>query len=210
MTREEIERAIAAGAEKRAVRQAKRDAMRKLEQDKQQEESLGLSPDFEQRLRCAWGQLERVYYNHNVLSDELSAEVKALFLPDADDKLRYKAYLKYFHDYETLIFYAWVSSGELCDAAFAFWDKVLSNPGAPFSGNSIVRIFAGRPNSNTLNILKNHREIFLGDNNVFRMVLGEIIERYLREPGMWNFETRAFDIWSKEEKEILEKIDKLF
>lgn len=209
MTREEIERAIAAGAEKRAARKAKREAALK-QAESQAEDKLNLPADFEQRLRQTWGHMERVYYNHAVMSREISDEVKTLFLPDEKEDVQYGAYLKFFHDYETLIFYAWVTSAELQDAAFAFWDKILCHPDAPFSGNSIVRIFAGRPTMNTLNILKNHREIFLGEGNVFRIVLGDVIDRYLRDPGIWNFETKVFDLWTPEEREILEKIHELF
>ena len=212
MTRKEIERAIAAGAEKRAARQAKRAAaMREMEANrKQTEEPLGLPADFAQRLKSAWEHMEHVYYKRAPMTSELTEEVKALFLPDADDDFRFKVYQKFFHDYETLIFYAWVISGELCDAAFKFWDNVLGHPNVLFSANSVIRVLAVKPNQNLLNVFKNHREKFFGEGNVFRVILLDLIERYNREPGLWNFETKSYDEWSDEERKILQQIHDLF
>ena len=212
MKREEIERAIAAGAGKRAARQAKREAaMREMEANrKQTEEPLDLPADFAKRLRATWDNLEHVYYKRAQMTPELIEEVKTLFLPDADDEFRFKVYQKFFHDYETLIFYAWGTSSELCDAAFKFWDNVLGHPNVLFSGNSVIRVLAVKPNQNLLNIFKNHREKFFGEGNVFRVILLDIIERYNREPGLWNFETKSYDEWSDEERKILQQIHDLF
>ena len=208
MTKEEIERAIAAGAEKHAARQAKREAAEAKR--KQTEEPLGLPADFAKRLKATWEQLEHVYFKRAQMTPELSEEVKALFLPDADDEFRFKVYQKFFHDYETLIFYAWVISGELCDAAFKFWDNVLRHPNVLFSGNSVIRVLAVKPNQNLLNVFKNHREKFFGESNVFKKVLCDIIERYNREPGLWNFETKSYDEWTEDERKILQQIHDIF
>lgn len=212
MTEQEIACAIAAGAEKRAARQAKREAaMREMEANRKQTEEIDNLPvDFEKRLKSTWDYMEHVYYKHVQMTPEVAEEAKALFFPDADDEFRFKVYQKFFHDYETLIFYAWVTSDELCDAAFKFWDNVLKNPNAVFSGNSVIRVLAGRPNQNLLKIFKNHREKFFGEGNIFRIILCDIIERYLREPGLWNFETKSYDEWNEEERRILEQIHDLF
>ena len=208
MTREEIERAILAGAEKRAARQAKREALRKMNAE-QAEEPLNLPADFEEQLKSAWDQLERLHNRRGAPSPELTEQVKALFLPEAEDAFRFRVYRKYFHDYETLIFYAWIASGELCDAAFKFWDNVLQNPDALFSGNSIIRILGGRPNENLLKMIQNHREQIVGEGSGYRRVFSDLINRYLSEPGLWNFATRSFDEWTQRELEILQEIKKL-
>ena len=171
---------------------------------------MGLPADFKKRLKATWEQLEHVYFKRAQMTPELSEEVKALFLPDADDEFRFKVYQKFFHDYEALIFYAWVISDELCDAAFTFWDNVLGHPDVIFSGNSVVRVLSGRPNQNLLNVFKNHREKFFGESNIFKKVLCDIIERYNREPGLWNFETKSYDEWTEDERKILQQIHDLF
>ena len=209
MTKEEITRAIEAGAAKRAERQAKRHQLLMQKRQASEEEPFEFPVGFEKRLKSAWTNLERIFYKRSVLSEELTEEVKNLFFPEADDEFRFHVYRKFFHDYEALIFYAWVTSRELCDAAYRFWDCVLKNPEAIVSGNSIVRIFGARPNKNLLKIMKTHREKFLSD-SVFKKILAEIVSRYLVEPGLWNFETGSFDPWSKEERQIWVEIQKLF
>lgn len=209
MTEKEIQLAIEAGAAKRAERQARREALRR-EAEKQAEKELDLPSDFANRLKATWNCLEHVYYKREQMTPELMAEVKALFLPDADDEFRYRVYEKFFHDYETLLFYAWVTSPELCDVAFKFWDNVLQHPNASFSGNSVVRILGSRPNENLLKVMQHHHEKFLGGSSVFKVVLGDIIDKYVREPGLWNFETKSFDPWTERERQILIEIQKLF
>lgn len=207
LTQEEIERLKAAGAAKREERRAKREA--RAQQFPQQEEKLPLPADFEDKLHDAWFSLERWAYKRGEVSEEEIEEIQKLFLPEATEELRFKAYKRFFHDYEALIFYSWRMSEKLCDAAFVFWDEVLSHPEAKFSGNSIVRILGGRPNKNLLKIMQNHRGKFF-EESAFARVLKDIVLKHLRQPGIWNFETFAYDTWTPEEKQILQDIKSLF
>lgn len=207
LTQEEIERLKAAGAAKREARKAKREAM--LQQFPQQEEKLPLPSDFEDQLHDAWYSLERMACGRGEVSEEKMAEIPKLFLPEATEELRFKAYKRFFHDYEALIFYSWRMSEKLCDAAYAFWDEILSHPDAKFSGNSIVRIIGGRPNKNLLKIMQKHRGKFF-EESAFARVLKEIVLKHDRQPGLWNFEKMAYDPWTPEEKQILEEIKSLF
>ena len=212
MTPEEIARAIEAGAEKRAARKAKRqEKMRELEKAKlrHMEETLGLPDDFEEKLRLTWSQLERVYYKYNRMSPDLAATAKAFFFSLSSDFYRFKVYHKFFHDYESLIAYAWMVSDELCDAAFKFWDSILQYPEAEVSANVIIRILGSKPNQNLLTIIQRHHEVLI-DNVGFKPVLKNLIDRYLSEPGLWDFKTQSFDPWTPEEKKILQEIQKFF
>ena len=207
MTPEQIERLKAQGAAKREARKAKREAM--LQQFPQQNEKLPLPADFEDQLHDAWSSLERQAYGRCVVSEEKMAEIPKLFLPDATEELRFKAYKRFFHDYEALIFYSWRTSEKLCDAAFAFWDEILSHPDARFSGNSIVRILGGRPNKNLLKIMQKHKGKFF-EESAFAGVLKDIVLKHDRQPGLWNFDTFTYDPWTPEEKQILQDIKSLF
>lgn len=207
MTEKEIQDAIKAGAAKRAERQAKREALKR--EQEQAKEAFRLPVGLRERLEETWNEMERLHCAHEDVSPELAEKVKALFLPDADDDFRFRVYQKLFYDYEALIFYAWIASEELCEATFKFWDNILSHPDVLVSGNSIIRIFCGRPNQRLLEIIKKHRDVLL-DEAPFRIALKDIVERYLFEPGLFNFETKVFDKWTDEERRILEEIKKLF
>jgi len=209
MTREEIERAKAAGAEKRKARQAKREAEARELESRDRVKLFCLSESFRERLEAAWNEMERAHFAHTEISPELIKEVKALFLPNEEEEFRFEVYQKLFYDYETLIFYAWIANDELCEATFNFWDGVLSHPDVLVSGNSILRIFCSKPNQKLLKIIKNHKDVLL-DEAPFRIAMKDIVERYLLEPGLYNFETKSFDLWTDEEREILEKIKELF
>lgn len=209
MTREEIERAIAAGAEKRAARRAKRQAaMLEAEKNSKAKERVCVLAGFRERLEKAWQEMERAHSMRTEISSELKDEVKSLFLPNAEDDFRFELYQMFFHDYEALIFYAWIANDELCEATFNFWDGVLSHPDVLVSGNSILRI-CSKPNQKLLKIIKNHKDVLL-DEAPFRIAMKNIVERHLLEPGLYNFETKSFDLWTDEEREILEEIKELF
>lgn len=207
ISQEEIERLKAAGAAKREARRAKREAI--LQQLPQQNEKLPLPADFEDQLHDAWYSLERWAYGRGEVSEEKMDEISKLFLPEATEELRFKAYKRFFYDYESLIFYSWTMSDKLCDAAFVFWDEILSHPDAKFSGNSIIRILGGRPNKNLLKIIQKHKSKFL-EENIFARVLKDIVLKHEKQPGLWNFETMAYDPWTLEEKQIFEEIKSLF
>jgi len=196
MTAEEILRAKAAGAAKREERK------------KRSEGIIELPKDFEEKLQSAWWRLERLHSKNARISPELAEEVRALFLPEASKETHFKVYQRYFHDYETLIYYAW-SFKELGNEAFRFWDDALSHPGATFTGNSILRILGGRPDENLLKIMQRHGKLFSEESDAFKIVLRDLVDRSLAEPGHFDFRTKTFSPWTERELEILQEIKKL-
>lgn len=202
ISEEEIARRKLAGQAKREQRAKKR----KAHEAKQEDE---LPPGLQDSLKDMALYLERVYYKRAVLTEEKTEELRALLLPNATDLQRFNAYEKCIHEYEAIIFYAWRISEELCDLVFAFWDNVLSNPKATFTGNSILRIMGGRPNKNLLKIIETHKDKFSKE-FYFSKILKDQVQRCLQISGPYDFSSNCYGTWTEEEREIWKKIERVF
>ncbi|MBR1914923.1 MAG: hypothetical protein IJ830_00580 [Alphaproteobacteria bacterium] len=207
LTDQEIERLKAQGAQKRAERALKR-AAREEEQRQTQATKPQFDPVFEAKVIEAGLYLERVYYKRESLTEEKVKEVKELFLPDASEAEKIKAYQAHFHAYEILIFFAWAASSELCDAAFEFWNAALKDEKSSFSGNSIIRILGCRPNENLLKIFKNHQQKFTAE-PFMKLVMHSSITRALKD-GYFDSNTFRNLPFTAEEITIWREIAKLF
>ncbi len=207
LTDQEIERLKALGAKKRAERAAKR-AAREEEQRQMQATKPQFDPVFEEKVVEAGLYLERVYYKREFLRDEKVEKVKALFLPNASEAEKIKAYQAHFQAYEILIFFAWAASSELCDAAFEFWNVALKDEKSSFSGNSIIRILGCRPNENLLKIFKNHQQKFTAE-PFMKLVMHSSITRALKD-GYFDSNTCRHYPFTAEEIDIWKEIAKLF
>ena len=210
LTEQEIERLKAQGAQKRAERAAKRAAREEQEARQLQTQATKpqFDPVFEEKLVEAGLYLERVYYKRESLRDEKVEKVKALFLPDASEAEKIKAYQAHFQAYEILIFFAWAASSELCNVAFDFWNVALKDEKSSFSGNSIVRILSCRPNENLLKIFKNHQQKFTSESFI-RILMPPIIERALKD-GYFDSNACRHYPFTAEEIDIWKEIAKLF
>ncbi|MBR2299950.1 MAG: hypothetical protein IJ870_05200 [Alphaproteobacteria bacterium] len=152
--------------------------------------------------------LERLYMRGEKPSSEKCEEIRKLFLLETSRDIRYKAYKRFFHEYEMLIFYAW-GFEELHEAAYTFFNEALVPSDAPFSGNSIVRILGYRPKEHLFDILSHHKDKFFCE-KCFGSIIETVILRYLDQPGPWNYRTNEYGVWSQKEHEILERIKLLF
>ena len=207
LTDQEIERLKALGAKKRAERAAKR-AAREEEQRQTQATKPQFDPVFEAELVETGLYLERVYYKRESLTKQKVEKVKALFLPNASEAEKIKAYQTHFQAYEILIFFAWATSPELCDAAFDFWNTVLKDEKSSFSGNSIIRILGCRPNENLLKIFKNHQQKFTTE-PFLKIIMPSTIEKALRD-GYFDSNACVYLPFTAEEIDIWKEIAKLF
>ena len=207
LTNEEIERLKALGAKKCAERAAKR-AAREEEQRQMQATEPQFDPVFEEKVVEAGLYLERVYYKRESLRDEKVEEVKALFLPNASEAEKIKAYQTHFQAYEILIFFAWAASSELCNVAFDFWNVALKDEKSSFSGNSIIRILGCRPNENLLKIFKNHQQKFTAE-PFMKLVMHSSITRALKD-GYFDSNACKYSPFTAEEIDIWKEIAKLF
>ncbi len=202
ISKEEIARRKLAGQAKREQRAKKKKALEaKLEDE--------LPPGLKDSLESMALYLERVYQKKAVLTDEKVEELKNLLLPNETDIKRFKAYQKCIHEYEAIIFYAWEISEELCDLVFVFWDNVLSNPDAVFTGNSIIRIMGGRPKANLVKILETHKDKFEKE-LYFSRILKERAQKCLEVSGPYDFSSHCYGTWTQEEKDRWQKIERLF
>ncbi len=210
LTEQEIQRLKAQGAQKRAERAAKRAAREEQEARQRQMQATKpqFDPVFEEKVVEAGLYLERVYYKRESLTKQKVEEVKALFLPDASEAEKIKAYQAHFQAYEILIFFAWAASSELCDAAFEFWNVALKDEKSSFSGNSIIRILGCRPNENLLKIFKNHQQKFTAE-PFMKLVMHSSITRALKD-GYFDSNACRHYPFTAEEITIWREIAKLF
>ncbi len=203
LTPEQIEHLKAQGAQKRATRHAK-----KLAQLPQVVPSDPIPEGWKKRVLEAGEYFERLFYQEQKPSKERIEQAKLLFMPELTREVRYQAYRRCFHEYETLIFYAW-GIPELHEEAYTFWNEVLVPSDAPFSGNSIIRILGYRPKENLFRILSHHKDKFFKEKS-FGAIIEMVVLQNLNQPGPLDYHTNQYGRWTEEEKDILERIRQLF
>lgn len=195
LTDEQIERLKAQGAAKRAERQAKK---AKAETEKQEEPKIVLPKDLEERLYKMGLLLERSFGSLNkALTEEQVAELNELFTLGGKEE-RLEAYKHHQFGYENIIFYGWKLSG---DAAFKFFDEVLSAPETDFSTNSLLRMVGCFADENLLKLIEKHQQKVL-DQPPFML---DIYRRALKAP-----QPPFGRPLHEDEREILKKILEIF
>ena len=197
LTNEQIERLKAQGAEKRAARQAKKAELQKEEPKK--EPKIVLPKDLEERLYKMGLLLERNFGRaYKALTEEQAAELNELLTLKSPEQRLY-AYKHHQFGYENIIFYGWKLSG---DAAFKFFDEVLSAPETDFSTNSLLRMVGCFADENLLTLVQNHQQKILNQQpfmlEIYRQAMKAHLERPFGRP------------LHEDEKEILKKILEIF
>ncbi|MBQ7659554.1 MAG: hypothetical protein IJS26_02265 [Alphaproteobacteria bacterium] len=201
LTDEQIERLKAQGAAKRAERQAKKAKAEKAkaEADKKEEPNVALPKDLEERLYKMGLLLERSFGSvYKALTEEQVAELNELLTLGGKEE-RLEAYKHHQFGYENIIFYVWKLSG---DAAFKFFDEVLSAPETDFSTNSLLRMVGCFADENLLTLVQRHQKKILNQQPFMLEIYRQAIAARLRKP----FGRPLHE----DEKEILQKLLKIF
>jgi len=201
LTDEQIERLKAQGAAKRAARQAKKAKAEKAkaEADKKEEPKVALPKDLEERLYKMGLLLEKNFTSgYKDLTVDQIAELNEL-LTLKSHKERLYAYKHQQFGYENIIFYGWKLSG---DAAFKFFDEVLSAPETDFSTNSLLRMVGCFADENLLTLVQKHRQKILNQQPFMLEIYRQAMKAHLKRP----FGRPLHE----DEKEILKKILEIF
>jgi len=215
LSKEEIELKIAQGESIRRERLERRQAL-SMEEEKQKilQQRIVEADEYHKGLRDRLQVATR--YLNDVLDGRKTLEIKKIpdiidLFKSADDLDARVAYRMCREDYQQLVIQCWRFrtgvAADLRQAAFEYWDKMLSFPEVQVTGTVILNILnSGAVYPQTLHILKHYKAKF--EESELAPFISHSAKRLLRDGAY--FDMKQKKSWTPAQIDILQQIVELF